>query len=400
MPYAMRHAIVVFILLSTPVHQSIAQGLPPIHKLRGTITTSHATFGTIAGVRELPDGRVLVNDVERRKLTLLNAALTASLTLADDSAGGPAKAYGAHSAALVSYRGDSTLLIVPEELSMIVISPHGTMGRAMAVPNPGHVKSLVSRLAGTPGFDNMGRLVYRAMPPVQRPLRVNGSWTLGKEAPDSAPIIRANLATRNADTVAYTRIAPPRLALQELTSGRISASTLHDPLPVWDEWVVTADGSIAIVRSSDYHVDWVTANGKLTASPRIPFDWHRLSDEEKAAMIQNLVHMMASAVASANAAAHGGPPSHIGNVVRASDLPDYVPPFRQGSVRADENDRIWVRTSASYPGATGLVYDVINRQGKLVDRVELPPGRSLIGFGRSGAVFLVSPTANLERLSS
>jgi hypothetical protein len=47
------------------------------------------------------------------------------------------------------------------------------------------------------------------------------------------------------------------------------------------------------------------------------------------------------------------------------------------------------------------VYDVINRQGKVIDRVQLQPGRTIIGFGRGGIVYLVAgenePTSLLER---
>lgn len=35
-----------------------------------------------------------------------------------------------------------------------------------------------------------------------------------------------------------------------------------------------------------------------------------------------------------------------------------------------------------------LVYDVVNRKGELVYRVQLPPGRQIVGFGPNGAVYL------------
>lgn len=37
-----------------------------------------------------------------------------------------------------------------------------------------------------------------------------------------------------------------------------------------------------------------------------------------------------------------------------------------------------------------LVYDVINRKGELVHRVQLPVGRQLLGFGRNGTVYLAA----------
>lgn len=36
------------------------------------------------------------------------------------------------------------------------------------------------------------------------------------------------------------------------------------------------------------------------------------------------------------------------------------------------------------------MYDVVNRKGVLVERVRLPAGRLIAGFGRGGVVYLVS----------
>jgi hypothetical protein len=44
------------------------------------------------------------------------------------------------------------------------------------------------------------------------------------------------------------------------------------------------------------------------------------------------------------------------------------------------------------------VYDVVNRQGELVDKVELPQGRTLIGFGPGGIVYLLARDAGATRI--
>ncbi len=84
-----------------------------------------------------------------------------------------------------------------------------------------------------------------------------------------------------------------------------------------------------------------------------------------------------------------------GNV---ADVPDYRPPFRQGAVRADLDGNIWIRTSKVDNGQP--VYDVVNGQGHLVDRVQLPPYRTIAGFG-PGVVYMgvqdSTGTAHLER---
>lgn len=37
-----------------------------------------------------------------------------------------------------------------------------------------------------------------------------------------------------------------------------------------------------------------------------------------------------------------------------------------------------------------LVYDVVNRSGELVQRVQLPAGRQLAGFGTNGTIYLAA----------
>ena len=49
---------------------------------------------------------------------------------------------------------------------------------------------------------------------------------------------------------------------------------------------------------------------------------------------------------------------------------------------------------------SALVYDVINGKGELFERVRVPVGRWIAGFGKGGIVYLVSGTPSntvLER---
>jgi hypothetical protein len=209
-----------------------------------------------------------------------------------------------------------------------------------------------------------------------------------------------------------------------------------NPLPTVDEWAVLSDGSVAFVRGRDYHVDFVSADGSKTSAPKIPFEWQRLSDEDKVAFIDSVkaarARLASSAPTPAGAPTGGPPPggdgerrvvvqmgpdggggrSATGNFnpqgqisfVSPSDLPDYKPPFFANSVRADASGNIWVRTIPTRQVPGGPVYDVINREGKLIDRVQVPEGRTIIGFGADGSVYLVTrdttgptPTMTLER---
>ena len=72
----------------------------------------------------------------------------------------------------------------------------------------------------------------------------------------------------------------------------------------------------------------------------------------------------------------------------ARDLPDYKPPFTSGSVRADADGNLWIRTVPAKPVPGGPVYDIVSRSGELVDRLQVPPGYGVVGFGKDKVVYL------------
>jgi hypothetical protein len=75
------------------------------------------------------------------------------------------------------------------------------------------------------------------------------------------------------------------------------------------------------------------------------------------------------------------------NMIEADKLPDYRPAFTAGSARGDLDGNLWVRTTSPV-GNAGSIYFVINTKGEVIDRVQLPESRILVGFGRNGDVYL------------
>jgi hypothetical protein len=198
-------------------------------------------------------------------------------------------------------------------------------------------------------------------------------------------------------------------------------------MPTVDDWGVLSDGTIAIVRGQDYHVDFIDADGALRSSAKIPYEWQRLSDDDKVAVIDSAkkqAEAMRAAVANGQATGGGsgaldgatrvvmnfgtggagGPPkigigggaAAVTEFVSPSELPDYRPVFGiGGAVRADLDGNLWVRTTAVRAGGSaGPIYDVINGKGELVDRVQIPAGRQIVGFGPGGVVYMAARDAS------
>jgi hypothetical protein len=56
----------------------------------------------------------------------------------------------------------------------------------------------------------------------------------------------------------------------------------------------------------------------------------------------------------------------------------------------DVDGNVWILPSAPQPGAGDAVYDVVNAKGELFERVRVPVGKSIAGFGPGGVVYLSS----------
>src|SRR5690242_694341 len=149
-----------FLLLLVPAIAG-AQQQPPIRQLGAVAAKSSATWNNILGVRALPGGRLLVNDVGGRKVVLLDSTLTPISVIADTTPA-TATAYSGRIASIIAYHGDSTLFVDPQSMSMMIIDPNGKMTRVMALPRSEDAGMLGGALGNTSGLDGKGRLVYRA----------------------------------------------------------------------------------------------------------------------------------------------------------------------------------------------------------------------------------------------
>lgn len=408
------------------------QALPPVHPLGPIEHLSKTTLKAVSEVRELPDRRVLVNDIVDHRVLLLDSTLTNATPIADSTAG-TGNAYGNMPGGLIAYRGDSTLFIDPASLSMLVLDGSGKVGRVMAVPRPDEATFLIGGPFGEPGFDPSGRLVYRGSERLmQGPPKGVDLKTFVPQFPDSAPIIRVNLATRAQDTVAFFKLPPTKMAITRSENG-FSASSIVNPMPIVDSWALLPDGTIAVVRGHDFHVDWYHPDGTKTSTDKIPFDWQRLTDSLKAFVLDSAKQVMEKQRDERIAALDstrklsggrteisagppgggmgggqvvimmrkggggdgGAPPMRGGSTPRLTlpplqfvqpyELPDYRPAFASGAARCDASGNLWVRTSEANEGRP--IYDVINEKGILIDRVELPRFRTVAGFGR-GVIYM------------
>src|SRR2546423_14207964 len=417
-----------------------AQTLPPIRQLGSVAAVSREPLGAVAAVRHHPDGRVLVNDIIGRRVLMFDSSLS-TVAIVADTTSATANAYGVRPGGLIAYRGDSTLFVDPASLSMLLIDPNGKITRVMSAPRAQDVGFLVGGPFASRGFDQSGKLVYRAPPNFAAfgPPGPGAGAGQFPTPPDSAALVRFDLTTRKLDTATFFKTPKINLTITRSPEGGVRVMSSINPLPQGDDWALLPDGTIGLVRTRDFHVDWLAPNGALSSSPKIPFPWERLTDSGKVAFIDSARVAIEKARASgqfgfggpggpgggggiqvtfgaAGPARDGAAPVRDGarpnmttapatpgqlpplQLIQPTELPDYQPAFLPGSTRVDADGNLWIRTTQNADGRP--VYYVINSKGEVVDRVQLPVNRVLVGFASGGVVYLAvrdGGTAHLER---
>jgi hypothetical protein len=353
----------------------------------------------------------------------------------------------------VSFTADSSLLYDTETQAARVIDGRGQVARMLAPIGSSPTERLY--FTGLPaGADTHGRLLAQAfrttaravfvplsgllpsaVEPQQGVRRMVGDGRGGGggensnsrrvttgDRPDSLAIVRLDFERRRHDTIAFVSQPPNEVGPRYpygggktvITFGKdsvpISARQVINPLYPVDQWAALPDGTIGIVRGSDYHVDWILPDGSRSASPKLPFEWKRLTDADKQRLIDStrayvdsgdafvarrFVNGARSAETDSMRARGGRAAPRLApyTIVPPSQIADHYPPITEGlnSVLADRDGNLWIlprRTSLSTRGE--LVYDVVNKKDGLVRRVRLPLGRSVVAFGAGGVVYLQS----------
>ena len=388
-----------FILLVAAAATAGAQAPVPIHQIGPILASSTENVGQAITVRGTSDGHVIVGAGMRQRVYAFDSTLK-SFTLVTDSGTGtgiiPIRSTG-----VIPYLADSTLLPDFGANALLVLDATGKQIRSMAPPRAQDLMFLSLPAAfGRPGFDPKGRLIYRTqIPPNIRPAPAPGGGQKAEMTPvnpDSAPILRGDFDTRKVDTLVWLKTPSQGrmgMEMKDNPAGGAPSITMHmlvNPFPLSDEWALLTDGTIAIVRAHDYHIDWVDPDGTRRSSAKMPIDWRRYTDDERRQRVDSIKRVVDEQLKRQMSQLPPGAPQikFDVSVVPDSEFPQFWPPIQQGSVMADLEGRLWILPTTSTNAANGLTYDVVNRKGDVVERIQLPKDRVLAGFGPHNVVYL------------
>ncbi|MDB4878522.1 MAG: hypothetical protein JWM41_4968 [Gemmatimonadetes bacterium] len=393
---------------SAPAQQGI-----PVVSLATTAARTATTLGAVLGVRELPGGRLLVNDAGRRQIRIYDSTL-ANATVPIDSAAGSSSSYFATPSTITPYLADSTLFSNNAESTVLVLDRNGQVARALALPTFQDGVTPFARNFPMPhAADSKGRLL------TESGFSVRGDpVTHVARVADSTLILRADLDSRQVDVIGAKHTAGSANRSDPPENGKRVVTSIIQPVPTEDSWSVLSDGTVAFVRGRDYHVDWIFPDGTKSSTEKLAFDWKRLTDEDKQKLVDsarvvydslmsirnkryagpttpNRADVGSDAAGRARSGGGADPASgQQGSIQRMefvplSEIPDYYPPIHRNASMPDADGNLWILPTTSAQSQHGeLVYDVVNPKKGLFERVRMPLGRSIAGFGKGGVVYL------------
>lgn len=331
-------------------------------------------FSLIAGIRELPDGTVLVSDPIEELFVRVDLA-TGQATQLGRVGQGPGE-----------YKTPDRIFAQPDGSTLLTdlgngrISVFGADGRyresfpiVQGGMTPGQGPGRPMFILATQS-DAQGRLYFQQ---------------LGMGGADSSAVLRYDRRAAKIDTVAFVKVAPPI----ERTSGTANNRNVMMTPPVYprqDAWAVAPDGRLAIVRAADYRVEWVTPTGRVRGAP-VSVRPVPIRDGDKQEWLDRLGSGIGVSVENRNGemttsfsrgrAGRGGAPD-----ASTMTWPATKPPFVPSSALVTPEGELWVERSVA--AGSPREYDTFNAQGVHTGRVIVPPRSQVIGLGR-GTAYLV-----------
>ena len=383
----MRTCLVLTLSMFTAASPLVAQqanGGVPERRLTTADARFPHTFSSIRGLRELPDGRVMVAD------GIDEIVMIADLkTGKGDTLGRVGQGPGEYKSpdALYPLPGGGTLLVDLGNGRLNYLGPDGKYRESspIAQGSPPRMSIIIPR-----GVDGQGRLYFQP---------ATGGARGG--IPDSASVVRWTRASSAFDTVGRVKL-PEIKTTQSGDANNQRMSQRPKPFPVQDSWNVGPNGQVAIARGREYRVDWIGADGRVVRGRPVPVTAVPIRDADKREWVAEAANGIRVNMENRNGQMSmsfgrgGNPDQEEDDAIAATEWPAAKPPF--SAVFVSPAGEAWVERSV--PAGAPRVMEVFDAAGVLKSRVTLPAGRRLVGFG-NGVIYLrhsdASDLQHLER---
>ncbi|MEE9207830.1 MAG: hypothetical protein V3U67_05535 [Gemmatimonadota bacterium] len=337
-------------------------------------------FSMLSGLRELSDGRVIVSDGLEETVQLLDAKLASAQQIGRKGQG-PGE-HGQPDALFPWGENDETLLVDLGNARLTVISADGELGESMPISREANGAPMIVIPRGVDADANIYFQPFGMRP--------------GGGIPDSSTVVRLAADGSSADTIAA--IKRPDMKANN-SGGPNNRSTMIMPVPLSaeDSWAAAPDGSVAIARSADYHLEWVRPDGSIQRGSPVDYDPVRVRKAEKDRWVAALGGGLRIGMTidngerrmSLSRGGSGAPQPDAGDF----EWPETMPAFAGGgAVSVTPDGHAWVERNT--PAGSPATFDVFGPSGDRIGVLVLPEGRELVTFG-VGSVYL-SRTDDLD----
>ncbi len=333
-------------------------------RLESGLVFTGRRFTQIDGVRELPDGRVIVAD-SREGIVVIADFVTQQSTRTGRTGNGTGEYLSA--LALFVWPGSRTALLDGRNSRVLLFDrngrPDGTIDLGLVETAPGSLSRFVPFAS-----DSRGRF-YAAGSSARMGMS-------GLELADSVAIERWQPESGRLDTAGYLRARSllDRGGQPGSTKGLGGPALI--PFVIGDQVAVDTVGRLAILRWDDFRVDYVLPAGAVSRGPTLPFDSIRVTEVEKRVWREARQVQMCRSVRSP--------------IDEPPTWPEFLPPFLGRPALFAPDGKLWIRRTV--PADSPPLYDVVDQNATLAARVELPPRSCVMGFGEK-SVYVVTNVA-------
>lgn len=321
-------------------------------------------FSFIRGLRELPDGRVLVADYLEDRVALVDLARGSSTDVLTEGAGPRNVRLPMAIVAL----GDSSLVVDYGNSRVVVLGPDARPARASVMERSGR---LFMR-----GLTRDGAWLY-AVP----------SWAEGPNAlpDDSVRVVKWRPGASREE---------PVFVLQGTRFRKDRSPSMQPRIPTvgyagQDAWAVTDDGSMWVVRHAPFRVERMTGDGRWQRGPIMPTQARRVTAADK----RRFVTEFSAASPTSGRGADGGmgraplpDAAEIARLTETTEWAEFHPSFDATGVFVAPRGQLWVRRTTE-PGHAS-VYDVFDANGNRLRDVTLPVGQRVLAVTARGVYAL------------
>jgi hypothetical protein len=352
------------------------QAAPAATRLSSPDVLPHE-FSLIRGLRELPDGRVLVSDWIEEVVAVA------------DFRSGSVRPLGRKGSGPLEYRlpgtllalpGDSTLLLDEGNGRFAVIAPDLRIARSYANNRPGAGHSIYPR-----AVDRQGRIYF----------------TIPRWADRTPP---------GGDSASVARWTPDGDRIERLVTVLGSAPRKNSRVPghpnimfsPQDAWQADADGRIVVVRSDRYRIESHAPDGRVTGGPATPHTPLRTTRRDRTDFVARFLNSSAISGRGEGASGLAQLPAAmksreaIERMVETQDVAPVRPAFTDRGPSLAPDGLLWVERSV--PSGAAPLYDRFDRNGLRRAPVTLPAGRRLIALGARGIYAAAVDADGIETL--